>query len=74
MADPVQPSSSAKWIWVALVVLLTALIIVWLVSPSGNRDGDVDDPIATEDFGEVDTVETGEVPAPEPFAPGGDPD
>lgn len=77
MADP-QPSSRSKWLWVAIIAVLTALIIVWVFSPTGDRDADVDDPIATEgEFGVEDnaTVEPeGEIPPPEPFAPGGDPE
>lgn len=81
MAQPPKPQNSrSKWIWVAFIVVLSVLVIAVAFNPSGDRDGAVEDPIVMDDPG-VGTgvgqtpdpdVNTGQ--APEPFAPGGDPD
>lgn len=74
------PPSRPKWIWVALIVVFAFLLITILFNPSGDRDGQVEDPIVMTDPGEgtgvgqqneADEASTG--PAPEPFAPGGTP-
>ncbi|KLE34129.1 hypothetical protein [Aurantiacibacter luteus] len=46
MADPAPSGSKTKWLWLLVVILLGVLLVFVLVSPSGDRDGDVDDPIA----------------------------
>lgn len=77
MARPDKPQASRpNWVWLVMIVLLGVLLVVVLVSPSGDRDGDVDDPVAIEEMGEEQTPPPGEgtAPAPEPFAPGGDPE
>ncbi len=69
----------AKWLWVAIIVVLSVLVVAVLFNPSGDRDGTVADPIVIEDMGDGmgvgQTPEPGEntAPPPEPFAPGGDP-
>lgn len=78
MAQPPKPQSSrTKWIWVALIVVLSVLILIVLLNPTGDRDGTVDDPIVIENTGEgrgVGQTPVAPGPAPEPFAPGGDPE
>ena len=78
MAQPPKPQDSrAKWIWVALIVVLSVLVIAVAFNPSGDRDGTMEDPIVIEDTGEgrgVGQTPAAPGPAPEPFAPGGEPD
>ncbi|WP_296720453.1 hypothetical protein [Erythrobacter sp.] len=78
MAKPPKPQDSrAKWIWVALIVVLTVLVVALAFNPSGDRDGTVDDPIVMDDPGDgtgVGQTAPASGPAPEPFAPGGDPE
>jgi hypothetical protein len=78
MAQPPKPQDPrAKWIWVALIVALSVLVIAVAVNPSGDRDGTVDDPIVMDDPGEgvgVGQTPPASGPAPEPFAPGGEPE
>ena len=78
MAQPPKPQDSrAKWIWVALLVVLSVLVIAVALNPSGDRDGTMEDPIVIEDTGEgrgVGQTPPAGGPAPEPFAPGGEPD
>lgn len=77
-ANPQSPRS--KWLWPALIALLGALAVIVLFNPAGDTDGDVDDPIVIEDMGNgagvgqsaAGTEDSG--PAPEPFAPGGEPE
>jgi hypothetical protein len=81
MASPPPPRSSGpKWIWVALIVVLAFLLITVFFNPSGDRDGTVQDPIVMDDPGQGtgvgqgnDADEANQAPAPEPFAPGGEP-
>lgn len=81
MVTPPQPRTGGpKWIWVALIVVLAFGLVVVLFNPSGDRDGTVSDPIVMEDTGEGVGVgqaneadEASPGPAPEPFAPGGEP-
>lgn len=78
MAQPPNPQDSrSKWIWVALIVALTVLVAGFALNPSGDRDGTVDDPIVMDDPGDgrgVGQTPAAPGPAPEPFAPGGDPE
>jgi hypothetical protein len=81
MAQSPQPQPPrTKWLWVAVIVVLAVLLTIMLFNPSGDRDGAVEDPIAMPDTGEGvglgqndDPEESSDIPAPEPFAPGGDP-
>ncbi|WP_086608982.1 hypothetical protein [Erythrobacter donghaensis] len=81
MADPLNPQPPRnKWLWPAVIALMGVLAIVVMIDPSGDGDGTVEDPIVIEDTGvgnvvgdpPAENVDTG--PAPEPFAPGGEPD
>lgn len=47
MADPVDPRSKYRWLWPVVLVLLAVLLILVLFNPSGNREGEVNDPIVT---------------------------
>ena len=49
MADPVQFSCRTKWLRIAIIALLAVLALVWVLGPSGDRDADVDEPIASEE-------------------------
>lgn len=80
MADPLNPQSSGKkWLWPIIIALFAVVMLVVLLSPSGERDGTVQDPIVMEDMGEGTGVgqtpapADDTAPAPEPFAPGGEP-
>jgi hypothetical protein len=81
MVDPRQPRSAGpKWIWVALIVVLAFFAVVVFLNPTGERDGSVEDPVVMDDPGEGTGVgqanepdESSDAPAPEPFAPGGEP-
>lgn len=81
MANPPPPRTSGpKWIWVALIVVLAIVLTIVLFNPSGDRDGAVEDPIVMPETGEGvgvgqndDPEESSAGPAPEPFAPGGEP-
>jgi len=78
MVTPPPPrSSSRKWFWVAAIVVLAFVLVVVLLNPTGDRDGDVEDPIVMPDTGEgvgvgQDPAPNDTSPPPEPFAPGGD--
>ena len=81
MANPANPHSPrSKWLWPTLILVLGVLAIIVLADPSGEGDGKVEDPIVIEDMGTGTGVgqspAQGEnaAPAPEPFAPGGDPE
>lgn len=50
MADPTR--STGKWLWPLLIALLAILLLVWLLNPSGDTEGQVEDPIVTPEFGE----------------------
>lgn len=83
MASPPPPqprTGGPKWFWVAAIVVLAFALVVVLFNPSGDRDGTVQDPIVMNDPGEGtevgqanDPEEADSGPAPEPFAPGGEP-
>lgn len=81
MARSPQPRPQrTKWLWVAVIVVFAVLLTIMLFNPSGDRDGTMDDPIVMEETGEGvgvgqndDPEESSDIPAPEPFAPGGDP-
>ena len=47
MADPADPRRKYRWLWPAVLALLTALLLVVLINPSGSREGEVGDPIVT---------------------------
>lgn len=76
--NPNSPRS--KWLWPTLIALLGMLAIIVLFNPSGDGDGTVEDPIVIEDMGSGTGVGQSPAqgadtaPAPEPFAPGGEPD
>lgn len=77
---PPPPSSRTKWFWVAAIVVLAFVLVVVLFNASGDADGTVEDPIVMPETGEGagagqanEADEAGNAPAPEPFAPGGDP-
>lgn len=79
MADPIDPSPRPKWPWLLVIVLLAVLMAIFLFSPSGDRSGDVDDPIAVDDLGEPTTGVLGEglpgedeLEPVDPDAPGSD--
>ena len=81
MADPLNPQPPRnKWLWPAVIALMGVLAIVVIINPAGDTDGTVEDPIVIEDTGvgnvvgdpPAENVDSG--PAPEPFAPGGEPD
>ena len=81
MVEPANPQSFRnKWLWPILIALLGGLAAIVLVNPSGDRGGQVADPIVMQDTGTGtgagQSPAEGEdaVPAPEPFAPGGDPE
>lgn len=80
MVTPPQPRTSPKWPWVAVLVIFVVLTLAVVFNPSGDRDGTVQDPIVINDVGEGNGVgqvneadEASSAPAPEPFAPGGQP-
>ena len=81
MADPLNPQPPRnKWLWPTVIALMGVLAIVVIINPAGDTDGTVEDPIVIEDTGvgnvvgdpPAENVDSG--PAPEPFAPGGEPD
>lgn len=78
MAQSPQPQPPrTKWLWVAMIVVFAVLLAIMLFNPSGDRDGTMDDPVVMDDPG--DGVGVGQTPpasgpAPEPFAPGGEPE
>lgn len=49
MADPAPTCSSGKWLWPVVIALLALLLLFWLLNPSGDRTGEVEDPIVTGD-------------------------
>jgi hypothetical protein len=57
MAEPPAPSSRPNWLWIILIALLAVLLLAWLFSPSGDRDGAVEDPIVTGDVTEPGAAE-----------------
>jgi hypothetical protein len=59
MAEPPAPSSRPNWLWIILIALLAVLLLAWLFSPSGDRDGAVQDPIVTGDMTEPGATEGG---------------
>lgn len=73
--SPVPGPSRPNWLWLALIVVVAILALVVIVSPSGDRTGAVEDPVTTPQLGEEQTPPrgSGTAPAPEPFAPGGEP-
>lgn len=78
--DPKLRPARSKWIWVAVIVGFVVLTTLVVLNPSGDRDGTVRDPIVMDDPGEGvgvgqanDPQESSDIPAPEPFAPGGEP-
>lgn len=81
MVDPRQPRSAGpKWIWVALIVVLAFIAVIVLFNASGDADGTMEDPVVMDDTGEGTGVgqaneaeDSADIPAPEPFAPGGEP-
>lgn len=78
MAQPPNPQNArSKWLWVALLVVFAIVLMVMVFNPSGDRDGTVDDPIVMDDPGDgigVGQTPPASGPAPEPFAPGGEPE
>jgi hypothetical protein len=50
MAD--SPRTTGKWLWPLLIALLAIILLVWLLNPSGDTEGQVEDPIVTPEFGE----------------------
>lgn len=45
------PRSPSKWLWPTVIALLAVLLLIWLMSPSGDRDDPgVNDPIVTGDM------------------------
>ncbi|QDH34414.1 hypothetical protein [Porphyrobacter sp. YT40] len=81
MADNLNPQPPRnKWLWPAVIALMGVLAVVVIINPAGDTDGTVEDPIVIEDTGvgnvvgdpPAENVDSG--PAPEPFAPGGEPD
>lgn len=80
MATPPPRRPMAKWFWVAAIVVLAFVLVVVLLNPTGDRDGAVEDPIVMPETGEGVGVgqvnepeESSASPAPEPFAPSGEP-
>lgn len=80
MADPINPQPTGKkWLWPLIIALFAVVLLIVLLNPSGERDGTVQDPIVMEDTGEgvgvgqAPTTADDAAPAPEPFAPGGEP-
>lgn len=80
MADP-APRSNSKWLWPLVIALLAVLLLIWFISPSGDRDdpgvedpivtGELADPAAEEGAGPLGQGLPGEG-APDPAA-GGEP-
>ena len=58
MADTGPDSLKMKWLWLLVIIVLGVLAVVFIISPSGDRDGDIDDPVAVDDIGqpEADTA------------------
>ena len=53
MADPTSSPGGIKWFWIAAIVLLAILLLVWLFNPAGDTDeAVVEDPIVTPELGE----------------------
>jgi hypothetical protein len=61
MADSNPTRSGSKWLWPVLLVLLAILLLAWLLNPSGDREGEVQDPIVTGDMTEPGADGTGPV-------------
>jgi len=82
MSDAPHPRPTrTKWLWLAVIAVFAVVLIITVFNPSGDRDGTVQDPIVMDDPGEGVGVgqmnepeEASDIPAPEPFAPGGDPE
>ncbi|WP_379920833.1 hypothetical protein [Erythrobacter sp. R86502] len=77
MVDQHLKPTRTKWIWVAILVVFAVIAVAIVWDPSGSDDGTVSDPIVMDDTGEgvgVGQTPPSEGPAPEPFAPGGDPE
>ncbi len=81
MADNLNPQTPRnKWFWPAAIGMMGVLGVAVAFNLGGENDGTVDDPIVIEDTGvgnvvgdtPAENVDSG--PAPEPFAPGGEPD
>ena len=69
MTDTIDTRSPSRWPFLVVLAALAILGVVWLASPSGDRDGAVDDPIVTQDFGEqAMQVETMQQDNSEPMA------
>ena len=52
MADPSPSRTTGKWLWPVLIALLAIITLIWLFSPSGDREGEVGDPIVTGELAE----------------------
>lgn len=65
--------SNSKWLWPLVIALLAVLTLVWLASPSGDRDQPgVEDPIVTGSLADSDAmsaVDPAEVAMPGHGAP-----
>lgn len=52
MTDPQKPQTTGtKWLWAALMIVLTFVLITVFLNPSGVSDGTVEDPIVIQDMG-----------------------
>lgn len=52
MTEPQKPQNKGmKWLWVALMIVLTFLVVTVIFDPSGVADGSVEDPIVIQDMG-----------------------
>ena len=52
MADPSPSRTTGKWLWPVLIALLAIILLVVMFSPSGDREGEVGDPIVTGELAE----------------------
>lgn len=69
MPDP-RPGSNARLLWPLLIGLLLVLLVIWMLSPSGDTtEPGVEDPIVMEDPAlpgapDADPLDLGDVPPP----------
>ncbi|GEM_PF-3589680 len=50
MTDALNPRTPSRWPFLVVIAALAVLGLVWLANPSGDREGQVEDPIVTQQF------------------------